>query len=208
MREAIPGRARAGAAVYSARLTTLLPNTRWDGFNRSARLEQPVSVIWEIGSNSAHTAVVFWMKLQLQFNSLGLLQSSLSRWIDLMNQNQIVLMILKRIGTLYLTTEREGSATSGRCSNKAGTVFVCARSVPWCSRLQTWWPVSGKEPLRAVNTLLSECHFVGAEPEFLREPKQTLHNEIVTKPASLVFAEGILISLLSLGNRLFSWRLF
>lgn len=79
-------------------------------------------------------------------------------------------------------------------------MFVCARSVPWCSPLQPWWPVSGKEPLRAVNTLLSECHFVGAEPEFLREPKQTLHNEIVTKPASLVFAEGILISLLSLGK--------
>lgn len=144
-----------------------MPNIRWDGFNLSACLGHRILVIWEIGYNSTHTAIVFWMKLQLQFNSVGLLQSSLSRWIDLMNQNLIVLTILKK--------NRKNVLGIRDCNLrkllKQGRNCICLYSFPTVVIISADFMISLWEGVtESYNTLFSKCHFVGMEPVFIREP--------------------------------------
>lgn len=153
----------------------------------------------EIGYNSVHAAIVSWLKLQLQFNSVGLLQSSLNRWMDLMNQNLIVLTTLQNIGKMYLATEREVSAISKLL--KQGESCICLQSIPTVVIISADFVISLLERgTGSCNTLFSKCHFVGMERCSLESHKQTFYNEIVRKQAGSMFAQGILISLLSLGE--------
>lgn len=60
----------------------LMPAARRGGFNLRIPVCTLILVIWESGDNSAHPAIVFQVKLQLQFNSVGIILAIISKSLE------------------------------------------------------------------------------------------------------------------------------